>query len=615
MLVARVDGVSSLDEPISRVNPLRTLFHESPSKGAPAPRVVSTPVNTGCGHNPTLRAHPILVPVCRAPPVTFDPPSRAVTPPPRPTSSPPRLLERHTLKDSFIQIPGIPKAPLPPSPRHPKQALFLNKFFPLAPHHLCGGARSDEETHTTSEGHQSDSDDSESSESSESSKGTGPDERTVQRPLPSHAPSWTPDLTPQGLPPQVDNMDDPTNPFDDNRTRPEHYSTSIQRDWGTPGVTSQPQVELPMPSLPGRVPAAGPVRAHTPPPKTTPYTRPPSQAEELDEGGLFDHRARTSSRLGRASPKARSISRGRISIPPPATYPPPPHDPSTFPLFEHGAVFVKREDALAPPTPFVPAPSSSPPPPDSSFPPDQDPLPKLREALDFIAESARLHVSTVEHDQHEPDAIVSHTIFPVLQSDNPDTPPIAYAPVRWTIDFATMVTGTLLGPNGLNWASLGCFLQDLAAHFPVEGDARDFDRFLKLLPRISPADSYVERRIHASFSRAYPTDITSKFDKMKVDLTLAQEVAQAATKGRKFAEEAAQKAIQQESMRADAVKAALDQANHDLAGLKQREALLTQELERTWALLDQAKRQTAPPLAPAPPMDVDPSKCYERIVT
>ena len=55
-----------------------------------------------------------------------------------------------------------------------------------------------------------------------------------------------------------------------------------------------------------------------------------------------------------------------------------------------------------------------------------------------------------------------------------------------------MVTGTLLGPNGLNWASLGCFIQDLAAHFPVEGDAREFDCFLKLLPKISPTDAYVE---------------------------------------------------------------------------------------------------------------------------
>ena len=184
-------------------------------------------------------------------------------------------------------------------------------------------------------------------------------------------------------------------------------------------------------------------------------------------------------------------------------------------------------------------------------------------------ENAKLRVSTVEHDQQDPDTIVSCTIFPVLQGDSPGAPSIAYTPVRWMIDFATMVTGTLLGPNGINWASLGCFIQDLSAHFPIEGDTREFDRFLKLLPKVSPMDLYIECRIHVSFSQAYPTDITSKFDQMKADLVLAQEVGQVAMKGRKFAEEAAHKAIQQESARADAIKAALDRANHDLEGFRQ----------------------------------------------
>ena len=90
---------------------------------------------------------------------------------------------------------------------------------------------------------------------------------------------------------------------------------------------------------------------------------------------------------------------------------------------------------------------------------------------------------------------------------------------------------------------------------------------------------------------------------MKADLALAQEVGQVAMKGRKFAKEAAHKAIQQESVRADAIK-----ANHDLEGFRQREALLTQELERTCALLDQARHQPPLSLVPAPPMDVDPKK-------
>ena len=185
-----------------------------------------------------------------------------------------------------------------------------------------------------------------------------------------------------------------------------------------------------MPSLPGRVLAAGPVRTHTPAPQATPYTRPPSRAEELEEESPFDHWTRTLSRLGKSSPRARSILRGQISVPPPATYLPPPHDPSTFPLFEHGTVFVKQEEALSIPTPPpAPAPSSSLPPPDPSFSPDQDPLPKLCKALDFIMENAKLCVSTVEHDQQDPDAIVSRTIFPVLQGDGPGAPPFAYVPV------------------------------------------------------------------------------------------------------------------------------------------------------------------------------------------
>jgi hypothetical protein len=155
------------------------------------------------------------------------------------------------------------------------------------------------------------------------------------------------------------------------------------------------------------------------------------------------------------------------------------------------------------------------------------------------------------HEKDYPDAIVACVIHPPTNAGQEPT-------FTWKTDMVAEAVGSLLGPNGISWPTLAYFIKDVAHKYPLQGSLADFDDFLRALTRANTDDkTVIQWRINSYFSRSYPVDIMSKFDKLKADLNLAEAARSQAESSLRHTHEEAHKAILQAEDRGNSLHTAL----------------------------------------------------------